>query len=113
MAVAARLISSPGFREQASRFEWMSRDSRYDILFASRARNVIRNLVGGEIKLVPTKASGLEAHLQGDDAGLIELAKENPGTKAGASKVSLVAGIRSQRYLQTLVSRIPMLNHLS
>ena len=84
----------------------MSRDSRYDILFASRTRNVIRNLVGGEIKLVPTKAGGLEAHLQGDDAGLIELAKENPGTKAGASKLSLVAGRRNQRDHRFRVSEI-------
>jgi site-specific DNA recombinase len=49
-------------------------------------------LVSGKIVLHPTEAGGLIAEVQGHYDGLIELVKENPGGKAGASKVRMVAG---------------------
>jgi len=59
-----------------------------------RARNQIKALVGGEITLHPTPEGHLEAELSGDYAGLLCLAKNNPGSKAEV-KLSLVAGARS------------------
>ena len=59
----------------------------------ARARNQIKALVGGEIRLMPTPEGGLNAEMQGDYQGLIELVKKSPGAKrAEASKLSLVAG---------------------
>jgi hypothetical protein len=44
----------------------------------SHARNYVRALVSGEIELMPTKAGVLEAHLQGNYAGVIALTNESP-----------------------------------
>jgi len=64
-----------------------------------RARNQIKALLGNAIKLMPTPKGYLEAELQGDYAGLVALANESPGARAGASKLILVAGTRNQRCL--------------
>ncbi len=59
----------------------------------AKARNQIKALVGGEIRLMPTPEGGLDAEMQGDYRGLIALIKQGPGAKrAEASKLSLVAG---------------------
>lgn len=60
----------------------------------TRARNMIKALVGGEIRLIPTEAGGLNAELRGHYAGLIELVKESPASKARARKFGVVAGAR-------------------
>jgi site-specific DNA recombinase len=60
----------------------------------ARARNSIKALVGGEINLIPMEGNYLEAELRGDYGGLVKLANESPGGKAGAGrKLSLVAGV--------------------
>ena len=58
----------------------------------TKARNMIKALVGGHITLRPTGRGGLKAELRGDYGGLIQLVAEHPGTRAGASKVRMVAG---------------------
>ena len=58
----------------------------------TKARNMIKALVGGHITLRPTGRGGLEAELRGDYGGLIQLVAERPSTRAGASKVRMVAG---------------------
>jgi len=63
----------------------------------TKARNVIKALVGGCITLRPTGRGGLEAKLQGDYGGLIQLVAERPSTRAGESKVRMVAGARNHR----------------
>lgn len=62
--------------------------SRRDV---TRARNMIRSLVGGEIILRPTEGDGLSAQLTGDYGGLIELVKET----SPRSKSRMVAGARN------------------
>ena len=49
----------------------------------SRARNSVRELVGGSIRLVPTASGGLNAEIQGQYAGLIALAAQGE-KKSGA-----------------------------
>ncbi|MDA1099221.1 MAG: recombinase family protein [Proteobacteria bacterium] len=59
----------------------------------ARARTNIKALVGGEISLIPMEGGYLEAELRGNYAGLIRLANQSPGGKAGGgSKLSVVAG---------------------
>jgi hypothetical protein len=73
-----------------------------------RARNQIKALVDGEVRLVPTKAGGLDAELSGNYLGLLSLAKKDPGTsRSGALQLSLVAGARNQRYLHISESWLP------
>ncbi len=61
----------------------------------TRARNMIRSLVGGEIILRPTEGGGLTAQLTGDYGGLIELVKD----ASLRSKARMVAGARYGTYL--------------
>ncbi len=64
----------------------------------TRARNMIRSLVGGEIILRPTEGGGLTAQLTGDYGGLIELVKE-ASPRAGRHKARMVAGACNHREL--------------
>ncbi len=76
----------------------------------SKARNHIKALVGGEIKLIPMEDGYLEAELAGDYAGLVKLASESPGSRGpGASQLSLVAGARNRFYLLFVAPGIPKL----
>ena len=58
-----------------------------------RARTQVKSLLGDEITLHPTDDGYLEAEVVGDYAGLMSLAAKRPGTMAGASKISSVAGV--------------------
>lgn len=53
----------------------------------SKARTCIKALVGGDIRLVPTPQGGLNAELRGDYAGLVALAKENPGHRGKRARL--------------------------
>ncbi len=64
-----------------------------------RARTQVKSLLGDEITLHPTDDRYLEAEVVGDYAGLMSLAAKRPGTMAGASKISAVAGARNHREL--------------
>ena len=71
----------------------------------ARARTNIKALVGGEISLIPMEGGYLEAELRGNYAGLIRLANQSPGGKAGGgSKLSVVAGAGFDLY-RTSVKR--------
>ena len=69
----------------------------------TRARSMIRALVGGEIVLQPTTAGGLTAQLTGDYGGLIELVKE-ASPRTGRHKARMVAGARNRLYLLLFVA---------
>ena len=64
-----------------------------------RARTQVKALLGDKITLHPTADGYLEAEIVGDYAGLMSLAAKRPGSMAGASEISLVAGARNQREL--------------
>jgi hypothetical protein len=74
----------------------------------TRARNMIRALVGGEIILRTTEGGGLTAQLTGDYGGLIELVT-NASPRAGRHKSRMVTGARYQRYLLIAASGISIL----
>jgi hypothetical protein len=57
-----------------------------------RARTQVQALLGDEITLHPTGDGYLEAEVVGDYAGFMSLAEKRPGTMAGASEISVVAG---------------------
>ena len=81
---------------------WAARD-------VTKARSMVKALVGGSIKLVPTEGGGLNAELQSDYGGLIELIKESPGTKGtGARKIGMVAGARNHLYLLLCAQGLPL-----
>jgi len=61
----------------------------------TEARNCIKALVGGDIKLVPTDTGGLNAEVRGDYAGLLELVKIGPGAMVAGAQLTLVAGARN------------------
>jgi hypothetical protein len=58
-----------------------------------RARTQVQALLGDEITLHPTDDGYLEAELVGNYAGLMSLAAKRPGAMAGASEISVVAGV--------------------
>ena len=57
-----------------------------------RARTQVQALLGDKITLHPADDGYLEAEVVGDYAGLMSLAEKRPGTMAGASEISVVAG---------------------
>jgi len=57
-----------------------------------RARTQVQALLGDKITLHPTDDGYLEAEVVGDYAGFMSLAAKRPGTMAGASEISVVAG---------------------
>ncbi len=72
-----------------------------------RARTQVQALLGDKITLHPTGDGYLEAEVVGNYAGLMTLAAKRPGTMAGASEISVVAGARYQRYLQISEGWLP------
>ncbi len=72
-----------------------------------RARTQVQALLGDKITLHPKDDGFLEAEVVGNYAGLMTLAAKRPGTMAGASEISVVAGACNQRYLQLRKARVP------
>jgi site-specific DNA recombinase len=90
-------------------------EALHDAGSRDEAFDVIRSLIE-EIRLVPVEGE-LRIEIKGELAGILELcdarANQKPGglsTAGLAEQIKMVAGERNQRYLQTLVSRIPMVN---
>lgn len=67
--------------------------SRRDV---TKARNLIRALVGGTIVLEATDDGGLQARLQGSYGGLIKLVQE---ASSGKSRMVAGAGFDRDRHL--------------
>ena len=81
----------------------------------AEAGEILRSLIA-RVLLTPTAEApdGIDAQLHGDLAAVLGLSDPDkqklPAAGAVGSQLSVVAGERNQRYLQTLVSRIPMVN---
>ena len=66
----------------------------------NKAREMIRMLVGGEIRLVPTEGGGLIAKLKGHPAGVIHLVRADPGTKGRSRKLVQHAAMVAEEGLE-------------
>ena len=81
----------------------------------AEAGEILRSLID-RVVLMPAAGApdGIDAQLHGDLAAILALSnadgrKQKPPAKGLAgSQLSVVAGVRNQRYLQGLVSRIPL-----